>query len=106
MRSNINGFFNILSLSEKHKVKKIIFASSSSVYGLKNSLSNQENQATDKPLSFYAATKKSNESMAYTYSHLYKIPIIGIRFLQFMDHGEDQIWLSTNLPKKSYKIKI
>ena len=80
LRSNINGFFNILSLSEKHKVKKIIFASSSSVYGLKNSLSNQENQATDKPLSFYAATKKSNESMAYTYSHLYKIPIIGIRF--------------------------
>ena len=58
LRSNINGFFNILSLSEKHKVKKIIFASSSSVYGLKNSLSNQENQATDKPLSFYAATKK------------------------------------------------
>ena len=80
LRSNINGFFNILSLSEKHKVKKIIFASSSSVYGLKNSLSNQEYQATDKPLSFYAATKKSNESMAYTYSHLYKIPIIGIRF--------------------------
>ena len=43
-------------------------------------LSNQENQATDKPLSFYAATKKSNESMAYTYSHLYKIPIIGNNF--------------------------
>jgi len=80
LKTNVNGFFNILQLSVKHKVKKIIFASSSSVYGLKDSYSNQENQITDKPLSFYAATKKSNENMAYTYSHLYKIPIIGIRF--------------------------
>ena len=80
LKSNIVGFFNILNLSTKYKVQKIIFASSSSVYGLKENASNSENQKTDKQLSFYAATKKSNESMAYTYSHLYKIPIIGIRF--------------------------
>ncbi len=80
LKSNIVGFFNILNLSIKYKVKKIIFASSSSVYGFKENASNSENQKTDKQLSFYAATKKSNESMAYTYSHLYKIPIVGIRF--------------------------
>ena len=80
LSSNINGFFNILHLSVKYNVEKIIFASSSSVYGLKDNDTNKESQRTDRPLSFYAATKKSNENMAFAYSDLYKIPTIGIRF--------------------------
>ena len=80
LKSNIVGFFNILQLLIKHNVKKFIFASSSSVYGVKSKSSNSEDQNTDKQLSFYASTKKSNESMAFAYSHLYNLPTIGIRF--------------------------
>ena len=80
LKSNVVGFFNILQLSKNYNVKKFIFASSSSVYGIKSKSSNSENQNTDKQLSFYASTKKSNESMAFAYSHLYNLPTIGIRF--------------------------
>ena len=80
LKSNIVGFFNILQLSKMYSVKKLIFASSSSVYGVKSKSSNSEKQNTDKQLSFYASTKKSNESMAFTYSHLYNLSTIGIRF--------------------------
>ena len=77
--TNEIGFFNILENAIKHKVKKIIFASSSSVYGL-NKLPFDENQKTDKPISLYAATKKNNEILAYYYHKQFNLNIIGIRF--------------------------
>ncbi|MDB4184478.1 NAD-dependent epimerase/dehydratase family protein, partial [Alphaproteobacteria bacterium] len=78
--SNINGFYNIAKLSVKHKVKKFIYASSSSVYGENKSKQFSEKHNTDKPLQLYAVTKKSNEIMANFLSNHFKIPFIGLRF--------------------------
>ena len=78
--SNIIGFFNILELSRIYKIKHLIFASTSSVYGNTNKFPITEKQDTSKPLTFYAATKKSNEVMAYSYSNIYKIPCTSLRF--------------------------
>ena len=80
IHSNLVGFANILELSKTYKVENLIFASSSSVYGLNSNIPFYENQNVDHPISLYAATKKSNELMAHAYSHLYKIPITGLRF--------------------------
>ncbi len=81
INSNIIGFYNLLECARKNKTKKIFFASSSSVYGSRrNNLFFKEEFCTDKPSSFYAATKKANEIMAYSYSSLYKIKLIGLRF--------------------------
>ena len=80
VQSNLVGFFNLLELSKECKIKNFIFASSSSVYGNNKLSPFSEDHIVDKPISFYAATKKSNELMAYSYSHLYKIPMIGLRF--------------------------
>ena len=78
--SNILGFLNILEACRKFKPRHLLFASSSSVYGMntKSPFSTLDN--TDFPISLYAATKKSNELMAHAYSHLYDIPITGMRF--------------------------
>jgi len=78
--SNLLGFYNILESIKKNKVKFLIFASSSSVYGENKFMPLKENYNTDKPIQFYAATKKSNEVMAHAYSNLYKIPTICLRF--------------------------
>ncbi len=78
--SNIIGFFNILEGSKEIKVKHLIFASTSSVYGASKSFPLKEIYNTDGPLSFYAATKKSNEIMGYSYSHIFKLPITALRF--------------------------
>lgn len=80
IQSNIIGYFNILEACRFHPVKHLIFASSSSVYGANTKIPFSEDDRTDEPISLYAATKKSNELMAYTYSHLYQIPITGLRF--------------------------
>lgn len=80
VESNIIGFFNILEACRYHNVKHLVFASSSSVYGLNKKIPYSTEDRTDKPVSFYAATKKSDELMAYTYAKLYKIPITGLRF--------------------------
>lgn len=80
LKSNIIGFFNILDISRKHKVKHFIFASTSSVYGDNKKFPLNENENTDKPLNFYAATKKSNEVMAYSYSNIHKLKVTGLRF--------------------------
>ena len=77
--TNEIGFFNVLELVKKYKIKKLLFASSSSVYGL-NDLPFKETQNTDEPISLYAATKKNNEILAYYYSKQFNINIIGIRF--------------------------
>ena len=78
--SNIVGFNNILECCRKYPVKNLIYASSSSVYGGNRSVPFRENSNNDHPVSLYAATKKSNELMAHTYSHLYGIPSTGLRF--------------------------
>lgn len=79
IRSNIIGFFNILEACRQNPVEHLIYASSSSVYGSNKKVPFEESDFVDNPLSLYAATKKSNELMAYTYSNLYKIPATGLR---------------------------
>ncbi len=80
IQSNIVGFFNILEACRHYNVKRLIFASSSSVYGMNKKVPFSEDDNVDHPISLYAATKKSNELMAYSYSHLYGIQTIGLRF--------------------------
>jgi len=80
IQSNIVGFFNILEACRRQGVEHLVYASSSSVYGANQKVPFAEDDFVDKPVSLYAATKKSNELMAYTYSHLYGIPATGLRF--------------------------
>lgn len=80
IESNINGFFNILKLSNKYKVKHFYYASSSSVYGNELPVPFSVNQNVDKPASLYAATKKSNELFAHVYSDIYGLRTTGLRF--------------------------
>lgn len=78
--SNIVGFYNILEACRHNPVDHLVYASSSSVYGSNKKVPFEESDFVDNPVSLYAATKKSNELMAHTYSHLYNIPATGLRF--------------------------
>lgn len=78
--SNMVGFVNILEGCRNSKVKHLVYASSSSVYGMNTKQPFSTDDRVDYPISLYAATKKSNELMAHTYSHLYNIPTTGLRF--------------------------
>jgi UDP-glucuronate 4-epimerase len=78
--SNITGFLNILEIAKKNKVKHLVYASSSSIYGDNNKFPFNEKENTDKPLSIYGVSKKTNELMAYSYSSLFGIPTTGLRF--------------------------
>lgn len=78
--SNLLGFANILECCRNFDIKHLLFASSSSVYGMNKKMPFCEEDDTDSPVSLYAATKKSNELLAYSYSHLYGIPTTGLRF--------------------------
>lgn len=80
IQSNIVGFFNILEACRYYPVEHLVFASSSSVYGGNKKVPFSTQDKVDKPVSLYAATKKSNELMAYAYSKLYQIPLTGLRF--------------------------
>ena len=80
INSNILGFSNLIEESKKNKVKNFIYASSSSVYGGNKNLPFSEKNGVDHPVSLYAATKKSNELIAHTYSHLFNLPCTGLRF--------------------------
>ena len=80
VESNIDGFLNVLEGCRHYQVKHLIYASSSSVYGLNGKVPFSEKDSIAHPVSLYAATKKSNELMAHTYSHLYGIPSTGLRF--------------------------
>lgn len=80
IESNIVGFFNILEACRHNSVEHLLYASSSSVYGMQKKTPFSVTDDVSHPISLYAATKKSNELMAYTYSHLYKIPTTGLRF--------------------------
>lgn len=78
--SNIVGFVNILEACRHYKIGNLIYASSSSVYGMNSKQPFSVNDSVDHPISLYAATKKSNELMAHAYSHLYNLPTTGLRF--------------------------
>lgn len=78
--SNLIGFMNILEGCRHSNIQHLIYASSSSVYGMNEKQPFHIDDRVDNPISLYAATKKSNELMAYSYSHLYKIPTTGLRF--------------------------
>jgi UDP-glucuronate 4-epimerase len=80
VQSNLVAFTNILEGCRHHKVEHLVYASSSSVYGGNSRLPFSEQDTVDHPVSLYAATKKANELMAHTYSHLYGIPTTGLRF--------------------------
>jgi len=78
--SNLNGMMTILEGCRQHKVEHLVYASSSSVYGNQQKVPFSEADPVDTPISLYAATKKANELMAHTYSHLYQLPTTGLRF--------------------------
>lgn len=80
VQSNIVGFVNLLECCRHHKIEHFLYASSSSVYGANAKIPFSEEDRVDHPVSLYAATKKSNELMAYSYSHLYSLPTTGLRF--------------------------
>lgn len=78
--SNITGFFHLINISNKYEVSLFLYASSSSVYGNSREVPFRTDSDTDKPVSFYAASKKSNELMAHTYSYVFGLKTIGVRF--------------------------
>lgn len=80
INANLVGFTNILECCKQNNIKHLIFASSSSVYGLNTKMPFAVEDATNHPVSLYAATKKANELLAHSYSHLYKLPVTGLRF--------------------------
>ncbi|NLS06472.1 NAD-dependent epimerase [Rhizobium sp. P32RR-XVIII] len=80
LSSNVEGSWNILELSERHKVQHLMLASTSSIYGGNPSVPFRETDRADEPLTIYAATKKSMELMAHSYAHLYKVPTTAFRF--------------------------
>ena len=89
--TNISGFLNILEGCRRSNVKHLFYASSSSVYGDNEDIPFREDHKTEQPLSFYGATKKANELMAYTYSHVYNLCTTGLRFFTVYGLGEGLI---------------
>jgi UDP-glucuronate 4-epimerase len=109
INSNIVGFINILEACRYYKIKHLAYASSSSVYGNNTKMPLSTNDNVDHPISLYAATKKSNELMAHTYSHLYGIPTTGLRF--FTVYGpwgrpDMALFLFTEAIKDNKPIKV
>ena len=80
VEANVVGFMNVLEGARRQKVGHVVYASTSSIYGLNTGLPFAETQNTDHPVSLYAATKKANEAMAHSYAHLFGIPMTGLRF--------------------------
>jgi len=78
--ANLEGFVNVLEGCRHNQCRHLVYASSSSVYGANAKLPFSVDDRTDHPVSLYAATKKANELMAYSYSHLYRLPVTGLRF--------------------------
>ena len=80
IRANCDGFVTVLESSRRHKLRHLVFASSSSVYGANRTLPYSTEQSVDHPVSLYAASKKANELMAHTYAHVHRLPVTGLRF--------------------------
>ncbi|EHS7014737.1 SDR family NAD(P)-dependent oxidoreductase [Escherichia coli] len=107
--SNLVGFSNILEACRHHKIKHLVFASSSSVYGRNEKVPFSEEDRVDLPVSYYAATKKANEVMAASYSHLYNLPISGLRFFTvYGPWGRPDMapWLFTDAILHNRPIKV
>ena len=90
--ANLVGFMNILECCRHHDVDHLVYASSSSVYGANESLPFRVEDSVDHPVSLYAASKKANELMAHTYSHLFGLPTTELRFLRCTDRGVVLTW--------------
>ena len=108
-RSNLEGFLNIIELSKRYKVKRFVYASSSSVYAGVKEVPFSERQRVDTPISLYAATKKSNELTAHTYSHLFGLQTVGLRF--FTVYGpwgrpDMAMWIFTEAVMAGKPIKV
>lgn len=109
IQSNIVGFMNILEICRHNNIEHLVYASSSSVYGMNVNMPFSTHHNVDHPISLYAATKKSNELMAHTYSHLYGIPTTGLRF--FTVYGpwgrtDMTLFLFTNAIMNNNPIKV
>ncbi len=107
--SNLMAFLNILEMARHAKVDRLVYASSSSVYGGNTKIPFSESDPVDNPISLYAATKKANELMAHCYSHLYGLQTVGLRF--FTVYGpwgrpDMAMWLFTEAIKSGKKIKV
>lgn len=107
--SNIDGFLSILEGSRNSKVKHLVYASTSSVYGLNTKMPLSEKAPTEHPMALYAATKKANEMMAHSYSHLFDLPTTGLRF--FTVYGpwgrpDMALFLFTDAIRKGEPIKV
>ena len=107
IESNIKGFFNIINISRKLKVKNFLYASSSSVYGNNNKFPLSENDNSDNPLSLYAATKKSNELIAKSYFNIYGFGSLGMRFFTvYGPYGRPDMLIYKLFDSIYYKKKI
>ena len=107
--TNISGFQNILDLSNQFKIKHLLFASSSSVYGINKQKELDESKPTEHPISVYAATKKSNEMFAHVYSSLFNLPTTGLRFFTvYGPYGRPDMSLYTfsSLIRENKKISL
>jgi len=108
-KSNLEGFLNLLELAKRFKPERLVYASSSSVYAGLTEMPFSETQRVDTPISLYAATKKANELMAHTYSHLFGLPTVGLRF--FTVYGpwgrpDMAMWLFTEAMLQGKPIKV
>ena len=108
-KSNVSGFLNILELVRHYNVPRLVYASSSSVYGGNKKVPFSESDSVDNPISLYAATKKADELMAHCYSHLYGFQTVGLRF--FTVYGpwgrpDMALWLFTEAIKAGKPIKV
>lgn len=109
VESNLVGFANILECCRQHEIEHLVYASSSSVYGNRAKIPFDVEDRTDSPVSFYAATKKANEVMAHSYSHLYGLPTTGIRFFTvYGSWGRPDMapWLFTDAILRDQPIKV
>jgi len=108
-KANLEGFLHLLELAKRQPVERFVYASSSSVYGGLTELPFSEEQRVDTPISLYAATKRANELMAHTYTHLYGLPTVGLRF--FTVYGpwgrpDMAMWLFTEAMLAGRPIKV
>jgi UDP-glucuronate 4-epimerase len=108
-KANLEGFLNLLELAKRTEVERFVYASSSSVYGGLTELPFSEEQRVDTPISLYAATKKANELMAHTYTHLFGLPTVGLRlFTVYGPWGRPDMamWLFTEAMLAGRAIKV
>lgn len=108
-KSNLEGFLNLLEACKRHRVERLVYASSSSVYGGLRELPYREDQRVDTPISLYAATKRANELMAHAYTHLFSLPTVGLRlFTVYGPWGRPDmaVWLFTEAILQGEPIKV